>query len=261
MKPMRTSDIARKAGVHPNTVRKYEELGYLPKALRAPNGYRQFSQRHLDQIDLVRCFLRCAWLGEPFKQKALEVVLRSAADDFAGAQKSATDMVALVREERSRAERAAELLAEWAISQAAAGEMPTDLNIREAAAYLNVTAHTLRNWDRNRLVTVPRDPASGYRVYGPPELRRLMVIRALRRARYNLMSILNMFRQLEADPGMDPRAAIESVPPGEEDIYHSTYRWLTKVKEHEGYAQEALERLEAVRQVTALSLAATEIPY
>ena len=120
------------------------------------------------------------------------------------------------------------------------------MSIKEAAAYLNVTAHTLRNWDRNRLVQVPRDPASGYRTYGPAELRRLIVIRVLRRARYNLMSILYMFQQLEADRGVDPRVAIDSVPPGEEDIYHSTYRWLSKVKEIEGYAREAMEHLEAM---------------
>jgi DNA-binding transcriptional MerR regulator len=38
MKPLRTSDIAKATGIHPNTVRKYEELGYLPRPLRGPNG-------------------------------------------------------------------------------------------------------------------------------------------------------------------------------------------------------------------------------
>jgi len=240
MKPLRTSDIARAAGIHPNTVRNYEELGYLPRPVRGPNGYRQFTQRHLDQARLAVAFLRFAWLGETFQQLAQETVLCSAVGDFAAARASAASLLAQVVEERKRAERAAELLAEWATSEAPGAQAPEGMSIKEAAAYLNVTAHTLRNWDRNRLVTVPRDPVSGYRSYGPVELRRLMVIRALRRARYNLMSILNMFRQLEADPGTDPRAAIDSLPPGEDDIYHSTYRWLTKVKAVEGKAREAL---------------------
>jgi DNA-binding transcriptional MerR regulator len=50
---MRTSDLARAAGVHPNTVRRYEALGWLPPAPRAPNGYRRFSQRHLDCLRLA----------------------------------------------------------------------------------------------------------------------------------------------------------------------------------------------------------------
>lgn len=246
MKPLRTSDIAEAAGIHPNTVRKYEELGYLPRPKRGPNGYRLFTERHLDQARLAVAFLRLSWLGEWFKQRAVETVIHAAADDFTAAGTAAEALLALVVEERNRAELAAEYLAEWANSPAPSGVAAGGIGIKEAAAYLHVTAHTLRNWDRNRLVRVPRHPTSGYRTYGPAELRRLMVIRALRRARFNLMSILNMFRQLDADPEVDPRAAIESLPPGEEDIYHSTYRWLTKVKAFEERAREALEQLEAV---------------
>ncbi|HWI66081.1 MAG TPA: MerR family transcriptional regulator [Symbiobacteriaceae bacterium] len=247
MKPLRTSDIAKAAGIHPNTVRKYEEAGFLPRPLRAPNGYRVFTERHVDQARLAVAFFRCAWLGEPFMLKAREIVLHAAAGDFTAALAGARTLLAQVIEERNRAELAAELLVSWAAtSPAPDSREPGGMSIKEAAAYLHVTAHTLRNWDRNRLLAVPRDPVSGYRLYGPAELRRLMVIRALRQARYNLMSILNMFRQLEADPGIDPRVAIDSVPPGETDIYHSTYRWLTKVKVFEGLAHEALELLETV---------------
>lgn len=248
MKPLKTSDIARATGIHPNTVRKYEEMGYLPRPLRGPNGYRLFTERHLDQTLLVVLSLRCSWLGETIKQRALETVMRSASDDFAAARESAAALLSEIVEERRRAELASELLAEWAASRAPGSEAAAGMTIREAAAHLNVTAHTLRNWDRNRLLAVPRDPVSGYRTYGPAELRRLTVIRALRRAGYNVMSILNMFRQLEADPATDPRVALESLPPGEEEIYHSTYRWLTKVKTVEGYAREALAQLEAMNR-------------
>ncbi|HYF91314.1 MAG TPA: MerR family transcriptional regulator [Symbiobacteriaceae bacterium] len=246
MKPLRTSEIARATGIHANTVRKYEELGYLPRPVRGANGYREFTERHLDQLRLVVALFRCSWLGETIRLKVLDTVMLSATGDFAAAREAGGAVLALVAGERRRAELAAELLAEWASSRTAGIAAPAGMSIKEAAAYLHVTAHTLRNWDRNRLVAVPRDPSSGYRMYGPAELRRLMVIRALRRARYNLMSILNMFRQLEADPKIDPRAAIDSLPPGEPDIYHSTYRWLTKVKVIEGFAREAVAHLEAM---------------
>lgn len=246
MKPLRTSDIAKAYGIHPNTVRKYEEQGFLPKPLRGPNGYRLFTQRHSDQVGLVILLFRCTWLGESFKQRALETITRSAEGDLAAAQKSAAALLALVQEERTRAEQATELLAAWA-SNLAPGVQGTDrMTIKEAAAYLNVTAHTLRNWDRNGLLKVPRHTVSGYRTYGTAELQRLMVIRALRRAKFNLMSILHMFRQFDADRGIDPLAALDSLPPGEPDIVNSTYRWLTKLREIEGYAREAVERLEAM---------------
>lgn len=245
MKPLRTSDIAKAAGIHPNTVRKYEELGHIPRPERGTNGYRRFTERHLDQARLAATFLRLAWLGPLFKQRALETVLHAAADEFAAARDSASALLTAVAEERRRAERAAELLDAWAASRDPGSE-PSGLRIKEAAAYLNVTEHSLRSWDRNRLVTVPRDPTSGYRTYGPAELRRLTVIRALRRARFNVMSILNMFRQMEVAPGINPQEALESLPPGEEDLYHSTYRWLTRLRETEAYTQQALAQFEAV---------------
>lgn len=248
MKPLRTSDVARATGTHPNTVRKYEEQGFLPRTQRGANGYRQFTERHIEQVGLVLVLMRCSLLGERFKEKALATARYSADGEFAHARETAETLLALVKEERDRAEAAAELLADWAGSQAPGSAIPERMTIKETAAFLNVTAHTLRNWDRNRLLQVPRCPESGYRTYGPAEVRRLMVIRALRRARYNVMSILHMFRQLEADSRIDPRAALDSLPPGEQDIYHNTYRWLTRVREFEGYAREALERLDAITQ-------------
>jgi hypothetical protein len=102
--------------------------------------------------------------------------MHAAAGDFAAARASAAALLARVAEEWNRAELAAEFLAGWATSSAPGAPALEGIIIKEAAAYLHVTAHTLRNWDRNRLVTVPRHPVSGYRTYGPAELRRIMVI-------------------------------------------------------------------------------------
>lgn len=43
----RTSEIAALIGVHPNTVRLYEELELIPKPERLLNGYRVFTDFHL----------------------------------------------------------------------------------------------------------------------------------------------------------------------------------------------------------------------
>jgi len=50
---LRTSDIAKAAGVHPNTVRLYEEWGFLPPVPRSPSRYRLFTKHHLDQMHLA----------------------------------------------------------------------------------------------------------------------------------------------------------------------------------------------------------------
>ena len=43
MNTYKTSEIAAAIGVHPNTVRLYEELGLIPKPQRLSNGYRVFT--------------------------------------------------------------------------------------------------------------------------------------------------------------------------------------------------------------------------
>jgi DNA-binding transcriptional MerR regulator len=71
----------------------------------------------------------------------------------------------------------------------------------------------LRNWERNGLLTVPRDPDNGYRRYGPAEIGRLRVIRTLRHARYSPMAILRMLRQLDADRDANLRQALDTPDP------------------------------------------------
>ena len=58
MNTYRTAEIARSIGVHSNTVRLYEGLGLIPKTEREPNGYRVFTDFHMEQIRFVRTALK-----------------------------------------------------------------------------------------------------------------------------------------------------------------------------------------------------------
>ena len=69
---------------------------------------------------------------------------------------------------------------------------------RQLADHLGVTVDQLRNWERNGLLTVPRDPETGYRLYGAREIGRLRVVRMLRQGGYSMMAILRMFLRFDA---------------------------------------------------------------
>ena len=58
MKTYRTAEVASIIGVHPNTVRLYEKLGLIPKPERKPNGYRIFTDFHIEQFKLARLALQ-----------------------------------------------------------------------------------------------------------------------------------------------------------------------------------------------------------
>lgn len=59
MKTYNTSGIAKIAKVHPNTIMLYEAWGYIEPVKRKTNGYRIFTERHLEQIKIARIVLKC----------------------------------------------------------------------------------------------------------------------------------------------------------------------------------------------------------
>jgi len=54
MKPLTRGQLAKKSGVNPETIRYYERLGLLPKALRSENGYRLFSEEDVKRIKFIK---------------------------------------------------------------------------------------------------------------------------------------------------------------------------------------------------------------
>ena len=88
----------------------------------------------------------------------------------------------------------------------------TMMTRKEAAACLQVTADTLRNWELNGLLTVKRRQ-NGYRVYSAGGYPAAQNHRALRCANYSLAAILRMLSALTWDPAADIRQVLDT--PGE----------------------------------------------
>lgn len=68
---MTVSDVAKRAGISPDTVRYYEELGLLPSPPRSASGYRQFGEETLSRIKFIKgaqsLGLRLSDIGELLK--------------------------------------------------------------------------------------------------------------------------------------------------------------------------------------------------
>ena len=255
-----TSDVAKAIGVHPNTVRLYEEWGFLPPIPRSAGGYRLFTQAHVDQMRLARTSLRGPWPGRKIKQSALALVRQAASGDLGGALEQAYLYQALVQAERAQADAAAEFVERWA-QGAAADATATPLQIGAVARLLDVTTDMLRNWERNGLLRVPRNPRNGYRLYGAAEIGRLRVIRMLSRAGYGMMAILRMLLQLDQDEGADLRHALDTPRPDESqdvDFRPAADQWLSTLAELEQRAQSIIAQLEEM--IGAQSLDTTKKP-
>jgi DNA-binding transcriptional MerR regulator len=237
-----TAKIAAIVGCHPNTVRLYEAWGFLPPVRRSPKGYRLYTSDHLDQMILARTALNSAWPGKNIRRSALALVRHAANDDLRGALELAYRHLALVQAEQAQADAAVHLVERW-IAGAPVHSDRGDLHIADAAHLLGLSSDMLRNWERDGLLEVPRQPGNGYRLYGEAEIARLRVIRMLRSAGYSSMSILRMLSQLDRDGSIDPRQALE-IPEGDEDIQHATDRWLSTLQDQGQRALQIIRILE-----------------
>ena len=243
-RPLRTSDLARAVGIHPNTVRLYEAWGILPPVPRSPSGYRCFSQLHLDQLRLVRQAMALTWIGGALRKTALEMIHLSAQGDSGGALELAYRVLVLVQAERAPAEAAAAYLQHWARG-GMADATSTPLRIGQVSRLLEVSLDRLRDWERDGLIRVPRDPHNGYRLYCAAEIGRLRVIRSLCRARYSHMAILRMLLQLEQDSTVDLRQSLDTPRPDEGVIY-VTDQLLSTLVQAEDHARQAITILESM---------------
>jgi DNA-binding transcriptional MerR regulator len=233
---LRTSDLAKAVGIHPNTVRLYEQWGFLPHARRSPSGYRRFTEFHLDQLRLIRLIFSGGWPGRSIRKMGLAIIERSAAGDLGGALELAHQLVLQVQSERAQAESAAVFLERWA-SGTPVDATERTLRIGEAANLLNTTIDAIRNWERNHLIKVPRDPANGYRLYGAYEIGRLRVIRMLLRAGYSMMSILRMVSTLDRGETGNLRQALDTPLPTD-DVWMVNDHWLSAL---EGFQERAFQ--------------------
>ena len=82
MKQYKTIDVARQIGIHVNTVRLYEKCALIPKPERLPNGYRVFTDLHIEQFKLARAALRVEVLQNGLRKQAVNIIKVSAAGNY-----------------------------------------------------------------------------------------------------------------------------------------------------------------------------------
>ena len=257
MKHYKTSEVAKLFAIHPNTVRLYEEWGLLPAVPRSSSGYRLFTQAHVDQIRLIRLVLKCTMFGRAIKKTAYQIIHLAAEGSFRDALECARNLRDLINTECRQAEEAEKFLEEWASRTASGSDSHLKLqlqhnerekNIRKcfadaqeslcpspgepvgfktAAEILSITPDMLRDWERNNLVHIPRNPRNGYREYGSEEINKLRVIRVLRRSNYSNMAILRAMQKLEDGSAEGLREALDSPEPDAEGYTCFTDNLLT----------------------------------
>ena len=243
---LRTSDLARSVGIHPNTVRLYVDWGLVPPVERSPSGYRLFTKRHLDCLRLARTIYTAAYPGRGFRALGNEIIQHAVADDWTGALEKAHEHLLAVHAELEHANQAANLLEHWAQNMGEDSRPDEEpLTIGEVSPLLGVSIDVIRNSERNGLITVPRNSYNNYRLFRKKEIERLRIIRMLSKAGYSHMAILRMFIELDKGNTRDLKKTLDT-PREDEDIFTAADQWLTTLHAQENLAQQVIQSIEEI---------------
>ncbi|GAA4445192.1 MerR family transcriptional regulator [Phytohabitans houttuyneae] len=187
---MRTVDLARAAGVSTQQVRNYEDAGVLPPVPRTGSGYRTFEEIHLHAVLAYRAL--AAGHGPEAARRIMHAVL---AGDVPAALALVDAGHAALHQERAALRTTAAAL-EAVAGGGVAGPDVTgsvaggpELSVGELAAEIGVRPSALRVWEAAGLLSPRRERVTGYRRYGPAEVRDARVIRMLRQSWYPLPQI------------------------------------------------------------------------
>ena len=244
MNTYKTAEIAKMIGIHPNTVRLYEKLELIPKPERLSNGYRVFTDFHIEQFKLARLAFQIEVLQNGLRKKIVLMIKTSATKDFDTALSLTKEYLSQIRQERANAEEAIKIVKQ--ILSGATEENTHFLKRKEVSNYLDISMDTLRNWEMNGLLTVKRKE-NGYRIYTDEDIKRLKIIRSLRCAKYSLEAILRMLRQLSKNPDLDIKAALNT-PLQSENIISVCDRLIISLTTAEYNAKKIMEMLQEMKE-------------
>ena len=244
MNTYRTSEIAKIIGIHPNTVRLYEKLELIPKPERLPNGYRVFTDFHVEQFRLARLAFQIEVLQNGLRKKIVLMIKTAAAKDFDTALSLTQEYIRQIRQERANAEETSSIVKQ--LLSGPTGESTKFLKRKEASDYLDISIDTLRNWEMNGLLTVKRKQ-NGYRVYTDEDIKRLKIIHSLRCANYSLEAILRMLQQISENPDADIREALNT-PKADAEIITVCDKLIASLSAAEDNAIEIIDRLKNMKK-------------
>lgn len=200
---LRPVDLAREHGLSTQAVRNYEAAGILPAAGRTESGYRTYTPRHAQAL---RAFLAlAAGHGHQTAAAVMQAVNGGATED---ALRLIDESHARLLEDR-RTLQAVEAALRDLVPAPGEGAAPARQErggtfVGPLARRLGLRPATLRAWERTGLVRPRRDPGTGYRIYGPADVRDALLVHQLRRGGHLLGQIAPVLDRIRSAGGVAP---------------------------------------------------------
>lgn len=195
MRTYSTSEIAGIIGIHPNTVILYEKWGYIAAVERKENGYRIYTETHLEQMKLIRTALKIDVMKWYMKFEVQNILRSAAQGDLRKALELSREYLAHIQNEKKNEFKVVKVI-QGILESDSLEERNISLSRNGIAKLLGVSTNVIINWERYGLLEVPRSK-NGYRTYGEHEIKLLSVIKALRQENYSTQCIGRMLKKLK----------------------------------------------------------------
>lgn len=237
-----TSQIAKIVGVHPNTVRKYEEWELITKPVRKPNGYRIFRDVHIDQFRLARTAFQIEVFQSGMRDTIIQVVKLSANGDYNSAIALTNTYIDIAEAEIANSTEVVEIINDLLKKTFQGGPL---LKRKEVSELLGITMDTIRNWEMNGLIKINRKE-NGYRIYDFEDIKYLKIIRSLRCANYSLSSILRMMNATFQNKSVDVIQVLNT-PNIDEDIVSACDKLVFSLNAAKENAEKIIDMLNVMK--------------
>ncbi len=241
------ADLAKMYGLHPNTIRQYEKLGYISQVQRNTNQYRMFEELHVLQLKICRCIFGYPFTNRRIRNAGNEILWAIAKKQWDAARQYTDCYVNIIEHEIETAQNAALMLRNWAIPTECKGnrfEVKT-ITRKETADYLGVTVETVRNWERNSLITSAGVGGKGETLYLNTDLGRMCVIFMLLQSGYSVASIHRSISMY--DKGFMELVTPALNTPEQDELVSVGDRWLYELNKLMKASQKIPQIIEEIK--------------
>ncbi|MFC5402657.1 MerR family transcriptional regulator [Cohnella soli] len=185
-------EIAKKLNISTSALRHYESWGIVPKVERSANGYRIYTEEHEAYFQCIRALI--PGFGAGFVREVMPRIMKGEKLEVLWLMnKTFVDL----HLEKETVQKTAEMLDLKELANLPKRFDKELFTIGEVARIANISASSIRHWEKEGLIRPERHHESGFRVYSPANIRKVLIIRTVQKVAYSLDSVRNVLAELD----------------------------------------------------------------
>ncbi|UWD48503.1 MerR family transcriptional regulator [Clostridioides difficile] len=248
MKKYKPIELARMFNLHPNSIRFYEEIGYISKAKRKANNYREFEEHHVLQLKICRYIFGYQFTNSLIRNTGNLVIKSAVSRDLTVGKQYSFDYIHVIQNEIKIAKETASTLHLWAnLVPKVVNDIDKNYTRNDIANLLGTTKESVRNWERNDLIQSNKVGSKNERLFDDLDLERIRIVYMLRQTGYSISAI---HRCLSAyDNGYKNLLLDKLNNPTQEELLSAGDCWLFELEKLENVAKKIppiFEELKAI---------------